>query len=220
VTDDLVAQAWELLSAQRTDEGLALFGEAVARAPHDDRVFHERGAAFAVLRRYDEAMRDLTRALTLRPTARAYSDRGGVYLSLGRDSEGRADLRRALARDPELAAAHMNLARSLKDDDPAAAARYLREAVRLGEERAVAPLERLRQELFVAATDDGTMALAIDAVLRAETVEDLVELIDRFPFVALPQFTDGLIGHADRLPASAAAALEDLAARLRALAMP
>jgi hypothetical protein len=42
MTDDLVAQAWELLIAQRTDEGLALFGEAVARMPHDDRVFHER----------------------------------------------------------------------------------------------------------------------------------------------------------------------------------
>ena len=111
-----------------------------------------------------------------------------------------------MALDPVLPAAHMNLAlssssdirpragpicvRHLRDEDRAEAARHLREAARLGEHRVEAPLTRLRQELFVAANEDGTIRFAIDAVLDATTVEDFEDLLDRFPFAALPDFID------------------------------
>lgn len=219
-SDDLVTRAWELLRARRPDDALATFGEAVACAPRDPLVYHDRGAALALLGRDVEAERDLSRALSLRPSARAYSDRGGVRSRLGRQAEARADLRAALALDSELAPAHMNLGLSLRTDDKPAAARHLREAVRLGEERAIAPLERTRQELFVAATADGTSLLAIDSVLDATTVEDLAELIDRFPFAALPAFTAAVESQGDAVDPGVASAMRERARFLRELAQP
>jgi len=209
-----------LLLAGRVDEGLTVFGDAVARTPRDALVYHERGSALAALGRYEQALGDLHRALALNPSARAYSDRGGVNVKLGRQADARADLRTALELDPQLAAAHMNLALSLKTDDGAAAARHLREAVRLGEESAIAPLEHMREELFVAATDDGTMTLAIESVIDATTVEDLADLIDRFPFAALPLFAEAVEESGDALGPDVAAGLRERARVLRQLAAP
>jgi Flp pilus assembly protein TadD len=221
--DDLTAKARELLLAGRVDDGLAAFAEAVAYAPRDGLVYHERGAALAALGRYEEALGDLNRAVSLSPSARAYSDRGAVNVRLGRQADARADLRAALALDPSLAAAHMNLALSFRPDDGAAAARHLREAVRLGEESAVEPLERVRQELLVAATDNGTVSLALEAFIDATTAEDLVDVIDRFPFAALPLFAAAVERNADALDAVApqmAAGTRERARQLRELARP
>lgn len=218
--DDLVAKAWELLLAGRVDDGLAVFRDAITRKPRDALVYHERGAALVALGRYEEARGDLNRALSLNPSARAYSDRGGVNVKLGRQADARADLRAALTLDPGLPAAHKNLALSLRTDDAAAAARHLREAVRLGDESAVAPLERMRQELFVAATDDGTITLAIESVIDATTEEDLVELIDRFPFAALPLFAEAVEASGDAFGPDMAAGLRERARQLREVARP
>jgi Flp pilus assembly protein TadD len=183
------ASAWAALG--RADDALADLDEAVALNPRLATAYHERGALLLGLGRDVDALRDLDRAVRLAPTAAAYADRASALFRLSRDEEARRDYARALELDPELPAVHFNLGvLEARRGDFREAVPHLLRAARLGFEPAVAALEQARQELFVAANEDGTMELAIDAFLDARSEAELEEALERFPFMALTEFLE------------------------------
>jgi len=74
--------------------------------------YSNRGATYAQLRRYDEALADLNRAIQLDATfARAYINRSGVYADRQRYDEAMADCTRAIQLDLTSATAYTNRGR-------------------------------------------------------------------------------------------------------------
>jgi tetratricopeptide (TPR) repeat protein len=70
---------------------------------------NNRGATYHTLGRYNEALIDLDRAITLDPTfALAYNNRGNVFAELGRYNKALADFDRAITLDPTYAQAYNN----------------------------------------------------------------------------------------------------------------
>ena len=216
-----VGRAVALRLVGRVDEALDDLNAAVALDPQDALAYHERGATLASLGRDGEALRDLDRAIGIAPSAKALTDRGGVHSELGRHAEAIADLRRAIELQPDLAEAHHNLGTTFaRAGDLRSAAHCFQRAVRLGFEPAAAPLLRARQELFVAANDDGSWSLAVEAVLDARSIADLEEALERFPFMALPEFLDSLQNRERLLPGPAAGAMRQRTEALRSLSRP
>jgi tetratricopeptide (TPR) repeat protein len=177
------------------DDALADLDEALALDPRCGVAYHERGATLAILHRHEEALRDLDRAIRFAPTSAAYSDRGSVLKRLSRLEEARLDLEQAVQLDPGLAPAHFNLG-VLETDrgDLRAAVPHFRSAARLGFPQATPALTQVRQMLFVDGEEDGSMSLAIEAFLDATGVEDLEDALERFPFMALPEFLEPMVG--------------------------
>jgi len=196
-----VGRAIALRQTGDFDEALRELQRAIARDPSSALAYHERGAMYASQGWFPEALRDLDRSIDLEPSAKALTDRGGVLSKLGRSADAVADLRRATTMDPQLAAAHFNLGAVLastgqvRDSVPA-----LRRSRELGFEQAGPALERALQELYVAASEDGSMGLAVESLLDARSQVDLQEALDRFPFMALPEFLDSVRNTVRSLP--------------------
>jgi tetratricopeptide (TPR) repeat protein len=173
------------------DEALEDLDKAVALDPRRGLAYHERGAVLAVLDRDEEALRDLDRAIRFAPTAAAYSDRGSVLRGLEQWEEARRDLETAVQLDPRLAPAHYNLGGLCAErGDLRAAVSHFRAAARLGFPQAVPAVTQARQSLFVAANEDGSIQLAVEAFYDAVTVADLEDALERFPYIALPNFLE------------------------------
>jgi tetratricopeptide (TPR) repeat protein len=129
------------------------------------------------------------------------AESGWDILETGRWNEAVVAFSRAVEQDPELAVAQFNVGASLaQSGDVRGSVKPFQRALDLGLERAAPALERAVQVLFVAAADDGTARQAVEAMLDARTSEDLEDALDRFPFIALPDFLHSFAG-AEQRPA-------------------
>lgn len=122
-----------LATTGRADEGLALLGRAIDKAPRVAGLRSNRAVALHRLGRDDEAERDLRRALELDPRQPAALDLlGNIRLKQGRADEAAAAYRRALAVAPRMVEAHVGLGSALmRRGDREGARKSLEAALRL-----------------------------------------------------------------------------------------
>ncbi|MFE7394845.1 tetratricopeptide repeat protein, partial [Streptomyces sp. NPDC057582] len=86
--------------ADRDEEALTEFDQAIAIAPHNARALSSRGETHRWLGRHDQAITDFTAALDIDPTdAWALGSRGQAHLQAGRYDEAITDLTAALDID-------------------------------------------------------------------------------------------------------------------------
>lgn len=203
-----IGRAIALRFLGRTEDALDDLNLAVSRDPRRADAYHERAIALVMLGRDGEALNDLDRAIAMQSTAQRLSDRGGIHVRQRRYVDAVADLRSAVALQPDLAEAHYNLGSAqASSGDLRGAASSFSHAHRLGLARAEAKLLRARQELLIAASNDGSTSLAIEALFDARSSVDVSEALDRFPFMALPEFIESLEGGLVGLPSAEASAL-------------
>jgi tetratricopeptide (TPR) repeat protein len=109
--------------------------------------YANRGNTYRSLRRYDEALRDHSRAIELDPTfAQAYSNRGVTYRKLQRYNEALADFDRAIQLAPSLAEAFSNRGNVYRDlQQYTKALADQTEAIRLSPIRALPPAPYLNR---------------------------------------------------------------------------
>jgi len=119
---------------------LASLSEVVNRRPTDPEAFNQRGAAYARLGRFSEAVADFTKAVSLDPDfAPAYNNRGLAQRQTGRNDAAMQDFSRAIQANPNYAPAYLargNLLRS--QNQLAEAVNDLNQAIRLNPEGAEA----------------------------------------------------------------------------------
>jgi tetratricopeptide (TPR) repeat protein len=98
-----------IIHTERGDyaQALALYGEAIERAPHLNWVHSGRAQTYFKMGEHEKALADAERALKAMPTAPGFNLRGEIYAAMGRKDEAAADFRAALARNhsPEAEAA-------------------------------------------------------------------------------------------------------------------
>jgi len=79
--------------------------------PGVDRIYHNRGLQFALLGYDDEALRDLTKAVSLNPRQiLAFNDRAATYMKRGEYAAAIADYDKAIALNPAYARAYSSRA--------------------------------------------------------------------------------------------------------------
>ncbi len=119
---------------------LASLTEVVNRRPNDPEAFNQRGAAYARLGRFNEAIADFSRAVSLDASfAPALTNRGLAQRQSGRDDAALQDFSRAIEANPNYAPAYLargNLLRA-RNQLPEAIA-DLNQAIRLNPEGAEA----------------------------------------------------------------------------------
>lgn len=75
--------------------------EVIARNPTDANAYNTRGAAYARISKYQEAIADFTKAVALKPGfAAAFTNRALAYRELNKDEEALADFNRAVQSGP------------------------------------------------------------------------------------------------------------------------
>lgn len=79
--------------------------------PGVDRIYHNRGLQFAMLGYYDEALKDLTKAVDLNPKQLlAFNDRAATYMKKGEYALAVADFDKAIALNPSFTRAYVGRA--------------------------------------------------------------------------------------------------------------
>jgi tetratricopeptide (TPR) repeat protein len=180
----------------RLAEALADFDQAILLDANDAVALANRGAILSRMWRVDDALTDLTRAIQLRPNVpQTYSDRAGAYLAQDRFDEAKADLERALALDATCTAAHFHVAalHAKRGDLHGALPHYDRAAAQ-GLRRAAELARNVRARLFIAANESGSIRKAIEALIAAESEDELDKLIDQYPYTLLPDFYGSFLG--------------------------
>ena len=90
-----------LADAQRSDDALKEFQDAIAMDPACSLAIHNRGVTLAQRNQYAAALRDFNRVIELNPgLAIAYRNRAELLAALGRSEEAVADYTRALESIP------------------------------------------------------------------------------------------------------------------------
>jgi hypothetical protein len=69
---------------------------------------------------------------------------------------------------------------------------YFKKAKQLGLPQASQALTLAKQQLFIAANDDGSIEEAFTAFLDAGSFEDLQRAVEHYPYMTIPEFTDSL----------------------------
>ena len=117
---------------------IASLTDVVKRNPSDPGAFNTRGAAYARIGQYKEAIADFGEAITLRPTySPAYTNRALAFRQMGRDDDALADFNRAIETNSVYGPAYLgrgNLLRARGEFDLAIA--DLTQAIRLNPESA------------------------------------------------------------------------------------
>ncbi len=91
------------------DRAVNLFTRAIQLDPRNAEIYHNRGMAYAYLRRWREAIDDFTRALQYEPHPSSYEQRGNVYGSMGDKRAARQDWEHALRMDARRVLPLLNL---------------------------------------------------------------------------------------------------------------
>ena len=108
----LAQQGYEAMAGKDYDEAIACFDAALKKPVGDYQrsyVYLNRGAAYNFKGRFDEAIRDNTRALQLNhELPSAYVGRGFAYQQKGELDKAIADLDEAIRRDPNSGPAYYN----------------------------------------------------------------------------------------------------------------
>lgn len=148
------------LNYGRWDEAIADATEAINLAPEDPHAWGVRGRAHAGKRKYDQAFRDLGRALELARTSEEkrnlFNDRGNANLSARKYEAAITDYQKSLQIDPEFAQGYNNLGiayRAIGDLDRAIVA--LDTAIRLD---GVSPRALVNRARVYTARHDAVMA--------------------------------------------------------------
>jgi lipoprotein NlpI len=105
--DSLLAESRAAWRAGETDKAIELASKAIKSGGDEARPHLYRGTLYAALRRHEEALADLDRAIELDPRdAGAYEQRGSERFKLGRFGDSIADFDRQIALDPASEAGH------------------------------------------------------------------------------------------------------------------
>lgn len=93
-------------SMRRYPAAVSDLGAAIAHDPQNYVALEGRGIILGRARRYDEALSDLNRSITLRPRFSSFYARGLLYLRMHDAQAAEGDLTRAVTLRPEHANAH------------------------------------------------------------------------------------------------------------------
>ncbi len=120
------------------DEIIEVMKEQISSNPKNAALYVNRGAAHAMMNRFQEAIEDFDRALYLRPDALVvYYNRGLVYIETGRYQDAVSDLDTLIKFNPQDAQAYYNRGIAYeKLGDWESAARDLKTAAGLGDKKA------------------------------------------------------------------------------------
>jgi O-antigen ligase/tetratricopeptide (TPR) repeat protein len=125
-TDAHSALGLVLLAAQRKDEALRAFAEAVARRPRDYVMWLQLGRAYDIAGREKESLTPFREAARLAPFyAQPPWQLGNTLFRQGQTEEGFAALRRAAQSDPDLLPGLVDLAWGAFDGDAAQVVRVI-----------------------------------------------------------------------------------------------
>jgi tetratricopeptide (TPR) repeat protein len=101
--------------AQATN--ISSLSDVVASNPNDPNAYNTRGAAYARVGRFQDAITDFSKAVQLNPGyAAAYTNRALAYRQIGKNQEAMADFTKAIQSDPNYGPAYLgraNLYRAL-----------------------------------------------------------------------------------------------------------
>ena len=94
---------WSRTTRRRAKENLGSLTEVIERNPSDPGAYNTRGAAYARLGRYSDAIADFNKAVQLDPgNAPAYTNRALAFRQTNRNDAALADFTRAVEADAEL----------------------------------------------------------------------------------------------------------------------
>lgn len=86
---------------QAASVNIASLTDVIARNPTDANAYNTRGAAYARISKYPEAVADFTKAIALKPGfAAAFTNRALAYREMNKDDEALADFNRAVQAGP------------------------------------------------------------------------------------------------------------------------
>ena len=87
---------------------ISSLSEVIQRNPSDPSAYNTRGAAYARVGRYSDAVSDFNRALQIDPNyAPAYANRALAYRQTNRNDQAFADFSRAIEADPNYGPAYI-----------------------------------------------------------------------------------------------------------------
>ncbi|MGL4325246.1 MAG: tetratricopeptide repeat protein, partial [Beijerinckiaceae bacterium] len=87
---------------------ISSLSDKISRSPNDAENYNTRGAAYARVGRYREAMSDFDKAIALNPNhAAALTNRGLAHRQSGRNDQALGDFSRAISVNPNYAAAYL-----------------------------------------------------------------------------------------------------------------
>ena len=186
-------------SKEASGANIGSLTEVIQRNPQDPAAFNTRGAAYARLARYPDAIADFNKAVQIDPNyAPAYANRALAFRQTNRNDAALADFSRAISADPSYAPAYVGRANLLRvQGNYAGALEDLSQAIRLNPEDAQA--FHARGLVHQRQGDHKAAVLDFDAA------------IDRNPFAGAPYAARGqslvAVGQYDK-------AIEDLNATL------
>src|SRR5918998_2689264 len=94
---------------------IASLSDVIQRNPNDPGAYNTRGAAYARLGRYSDAMTDFTKAVQIDPNhAPAYTNRALALRQTNRNDQALADFSRAIQADPNYGPAYIGRANLLR----------------------------------------------------------------------------------------------------------
>src|SRR5215207_9056116 len=119
---------------------ISSLSEVIQRNPSDPAAYNTRGAAYARLARYADAINDFNKAVQVDPNyAAAYANRALAFRQTNRNDAALADFSRAIAADPSYAPAYLGRANLLRvEGNFPGALDDLSQAIRLNPEAAEA----------------------------------------------------------------------------------
>ena len=180
----VVARGNALLAQGQLEEAIVHYRDVARTAPENVDGHRKLGDALMAAGRAQEALAPLRRALELRPDiAEAHNNLGlALIQSGGSQGDAVASIQRAVELRPDYREAHYNLAHALSADEPQAAVRAFREALRL---HADWP-EALRDlALLLATHPDAGVRDPTEALRLASRAADLSGQTDPFILYAL-----------------------------------
>lgn len=93
------------------EDGIALWSDSIRKSPQKARPYSNRGFAYALENKFDQAIYDFTRAIQIDPNySEAFNNRGMAYADKGDIANALSDYNRALQQTPKYAEAYYNAA--------------------------------------------------------------------------------------------------------------
>lgn len=175
----------------RYDLALEDFNSAVELDPNDAQVFSNRGLLYHKLRKYDAALQDYNRAVELAPNnAGVYFNRGVTFNQIHQFEAALGDFEKTIEIAPNYTPAYLNAGSILANLGKfSEALSFFEEAALRGDLQATKYAIQIRQIL---GKSTETVANPIDAALQsfhnAQSIEEMQQAVERFPFMAQPNF--------------------------------
>lgn len=109
-SNEIHQRAYEAMKAERLDEAVSLFTQALEKNPNDPDILADRGVTYLHLKNKEASYSDFNSALALQPNySFRYASRGYAKNFFGDIDGAIEDYEKAVELDPEDAVAHNNL---------------------------------------------------------------------------------------------------------------